>query len=50
MDILVILLIAILLFWGVGAFAFAATNLIHLLLLIAVVVLIVRLVRGPWRW
>ena len=41
-TILVILLIA----WLLGLFAFHAGGLIHILLVIAVIVLIVRLLRG----
>jgi hypothetical protein len=41
-TILVILLIG----WALGLFAFHASGLIHVLLVIAVIVLIIRLVQG----
>jgi Family of unknown function (DUF5670) len=44
---LMVLVIALLILWALGAFAFkVAGGLIHLLLVIAVVVLIYRLVTG----
>ncbi|MHB8094200.1 MAG: lmo0937 family membrane protein [Candidatus Aminicenantales bacterium] len=41
-TILIILLIG----WALGLFAFHASGLIHILLVIAVIVLIIRLVQG----
>ena len=44
---LTVLIIALLILWALGAFAFkVAGGLIHLLLVVAVVVLIYRLVTG----
>ncbi len=47
MDWLTILVVVLLVFWGIG-FLFAATagGLLHFLLVIAVVLIVVRLVRG----
>ncbi len=47
MDLLWILVIILVILWALGFFAFAVGgNLIHLLLVIALVVIVVRLLQG----
>jgi hypothetical protein len=47
MDLLTILIIVLVILWAAGYFAFhIAGGLIHLLLVIAVIVLVVRLLQG----
>ncbi len=45
-NLLYILAIVLLISWGVGFFGFHAGNLIHILLLIAIVAVLLRLIRG----
>ncbi len=47
MDLLTILIVALVILWAGGYFAFhIAGGLIHLLLVVAVVVLVIRLLQG----
>lgn len=46
MDILTLLIVIILIAWLLGAFVFNLGSLVHLLLVVAVVIVLVRLLRG----
>lgn len=46
MGILLIIAILLIVFWGIGVFAFAAGGLIHILLVIAIIAILYRIITG----
>jgi hypothetical protein len=46
MDLLTLLIILLIIAWAMGSFVFPVGNLIHLLLVIVIVIIAVRLIRG----
>lgn len=46
MTILELLIVLILIFWLIGAFAYPVGSLIHVLLVVVVVLIIIRIVQG----
>lgn len=45
-NLLYVIAVILIISWAVGFFAYSATGLIHILLVIAVVAIILRLIRG----
>jgi hypothetical protein len=45
-NLLYVIAVILIISWAVGFFAYSATGLIHILLVIAVVAVILRLIRG----
>jgi hypothetical protein len=45
-DLLYIVAIILIIGWAIGFFAFSAGNIIHILLVIAIIAIIFRLIRG----
>lgn len=46
MDLILIIAIILLIGWALGFFAFSATGFIHILLIAAVIIILLRLIRG----
>jgi len=45
-NLLYIIAVILVIFWAVGFFAYSAGSLIHILLVIAVIAILLRLIRG----
>lgn len=45
-DLLYIIAVILIIGWVLGAFVFSAGNIIHLLLVIAIIAILLRLIRG----
>ncbi len=45
-NLLYIIAVILVLFWAIGFFAYSAGSLIHLLLVIAIIAILLRLIRG----
>lgn len=45
-NLLYVIAVILIISWAIGFFAYSATGLIHILLVIAVVAIILRLIRG----
>lgn len=46
MDLILLIALILLIGWALGFFAFSAGGFIHILLVVAVIVLLLRLIRG----
>ncbi|NDP20599.1 MAG: lmo0937 family membrane protein [Paludibacter sp.] len=45
-NLLYIIAVILIIFWAIGFFAYSAGSIIHLLLVIAIIAIILRLIRG----
>ena len=45
-NLLYVIAVILVLFWAIGFFAYSAGNIIHILLVIAIVAVLLRLIRG----
>jgi len=46
MDLILIIAIILIIGWALGLFAFSAGGFIHILLVVAIIILLLRLIRG----